>query len=48
LTLNGYGYFDTSELTWDIGIFGEKREPQRPLTRQAPLQAAEKIHHGSA
>ncbi len=22
LSLNGYGYFDTSELTWDIGTFG--------------------------
>jgi phthalate 4,5-cis-dihydrodiol dehydrogenase len=42
LTLNGYGYFDTSELTWDLGIFGQKRETQRPLARQAPLGATQK------
>jgi phthalate 4,5-cis-dihydrodiol dehydrogenase len=42
LSLNGYGYFATSELTWDIGIFGETRVATKPAARQAPLSAAEK------
>jgi len=42
LNLNGYGYFDTSELTWDIGIFGEKRERAKPAARRGPLSAEQK------
>ena len=42
ISLNGYGYFGTSELTWDIGIFGEKRAAQKPATRKSPLAAEEK------
>lgn len=33
ITLNGTGYFSTTELTWDIGIFGEKK----PLAKPVPL-----------
>jgi phthalate 4,5-cis-dihydrodiol dehydrogenase len=42
LSLNGYGYFQTSELTWDIGIFGETRAAAKPAVRKGPLSAAEK------
>jgi phthalate 4,5-cis-dihydrodiol dehydrogenase len=42
ISLNGYGYFGTSELTWDIGIFGETRAPKKPAERLVPLAAGEK------
>ena len=42
LSLNGYGYFQTSELTWDIGIFGARKAPAKPVARRAPLEAEEK------
>jgi phthalate 4,5-cis-dihydrodiol dehydrogenase len=42
LTLNGYGYFQTSELTWDIGIFGERKPPAKPAIRQNLLEPGEK------
>ena len=47
ISLNGYGYFGTSELTWDIGIFGEQRVPAKPATRKTPLGAAEKYGEGA-
>ena len=37
LSLNGYGYFDSSELTWGIGIFGENRASAKPAPRKIPF-----------
>jgi phthalate 4,5-cis-dihydrodiol dehydrogenase len=42
ISLSGYGYFGTSELTWDIGIFGERKQAGKPASRSAPLSEAEK------
>jgi len=42
ISLNGYGYFGTSELTWDIGIFGERKAAAKPAARKSPLGAEEK------
>jgi phthalate 4,5-cis-dihydrodiol dehydrogenase len=42
LSLNGYGYFDTSALTWDIGVFGERRSRPKPRPRIAPSSASDK------
>lgn len=42
ISLNGYGYFGTSELTWDIGIFGETRALAKPAPRRAPLEVDSK------
>jgi phthalate 4,5-cis-dihydrodiol dehydrogenase len=42
LSLNGYGYFSTSELIWDIGVFGERKAPGKPAARMAPLSEAAK------
>ena len=39
ISLNGYGYFASSELTWDIGIFGDKRAAAKPAPRSTPLDA---------
>ncbi len=38
ISLNGYGYFGTSELAWNIGIFGETRGSGKPAPRRAPLE----------
>ena len=41
LSLNGYGYFDSSELSWGIGTFGGKRERAAPAQRsKGPLDEA--------
>jgi len=46
LTFNGYGYFDVTELTWDIGESG-KRVDRRNFPRKprlvGPIDAAEKF-----
>jgi len=42
LSLNGYGYFGTSELVWDIGVFGEWRQPAKPAARKSAMSAEEK------
>ena len=43
ISLNGYGYFDSSELSWGIGTFGDKRENRIPAKRpEGPLDEAEK------
>jgi phthalate 4,5-cis-dihydrodiol dehydrogenase len=42
ISLNGYGYFGTSELTWDIGIFGATRASGKPAPRRAPFAAGAK------
>jgi phthalate 4,5-cis-dihydrodiol dehydrogenase len=42
LSLNGYGYFASSELTWDIGIFGMRKAGGKPAGRSAPLSEVEK------
>jgi phthalate 4,5-cis-dihydrodiol dehydrogenase len=33
ISLNGYGYFDASELSWGIGPFGKMRESNKPVKR---------------
>jgi len=33
MSLNGYGYFDSSELSWGIGTFGKVREKSNPVKR---------------
>jgi phthalate 4,5-cis-dihydrodiol dehydrogenase len=43
LSMNGYGYFDGSELTFGISVFGEKRERKVPRPRGAPLSTKEKF-----
>lgn len=49
ISMNGYGYFETSELTFGIGTLGEKREPGRPRPRaKGPLTAGEKFSGGAA
>jgi phthalate 4,5-cis-dihydrodiol dehydrogenase len=49
LTLNGYGYFDVTELAWGIGEGGNQVEEPRkrkPRTRATgPMQAAEKYDY---
>jgi phthalate 4,5-cis-dihydrodiol dehydrogenase len=40
--LNGYGYFGTSELVWDIGLFGKQQAPSKPAPRLAGLNEGEK------
>ena len=42
ISLNGYGYFDGSELTFGIGSMGDARERRRPRPRGAPLTSDEK------
>lgn len=43
MSLNGHGYFDTSELSWGIGTFGTQHENQKPAKRRdGPLNEAEK------
>jgi phthalate 4,5-cis-dihydrodiol dehydrogenase len=43
LSLNGYGYFDSSELHWGIGTFGGKRTRTAPAKRrEGPLDEASK------
>lgn len=42
LSLNGHGYFGTSELVWDIGVFGETRAPAKPAARNPPVSVDEK------
>lgn len=43
MSLNGYGYFDSSELSWGIGTFGAKRELSAPAKRrEGPLDEASK------
>ncbi|HMI96424.1 MAG TPA: Gfo/Idh/MocA family oxidoreductase, partial [Micropepsaceae bacterium] len=46
LSLNGYGYFGSSELTWDIGIFGERKACGKPASRKTPLSEAKKYADG--
>ncbi len=43
MSLNGYGYFDSSELSWGIGTFGKKRENLKPTKRpESPLDENKK------
>lgn len=43
ISLNGYGYFNSSELTFGIGSMGDARTAgAKPKTRGTPLSAAEK------
>lgn len=46
LTFNGYGYFDVTELTWDIGEGGQRADrrnfPRKPRL-VGPIEAAEKF-----
>jgi phthalate 4,5-cis-dihydrodiol dehydrogenase len=46
LTFNGYGYFDITELTWDIGEGGQRSDrtnfPRKPRL-VGPIEAAEKF-----
>nr|TFG54991.1 MAG: hypothetical protein E4H34_01405 [Hyphomicrobiales bacterium] len=43
MSLNGYGYFDSSELSWGIGPFGKIRERAKPVKRpQGAFNADEK------
>ena len=43
LAFNGYGYFDVTELTWGIGVYGaERREVAPPARRTRALTEAEK------
>lgn len=42
ICLNGYGYFGTSELVWDIGLFGKQQALTKPVLRQGSLSAEEK------
>jgi phthalate 4,5-cis-dihydrodiol dehydrogenase len=48
LAINGYGYFDGTELTWGIGEGGQQRDPRtktpRPR-RTGPLAAEEKYRY---
>ncbi len=43
LALNGYGYFDITELTWGIGEGGQQRDPRarKPRPRRTGALAAE-------
>jgi phthalate 4,5-cis-dihydrodiol dehydrogenase len=50
LTLNGYGYFDVTELTWGIGEGGQQRDPRarKPRPRRTgPLAAEEKYRYAA-
>ena len=54
MVINGYGYFDITELTWDIGEGGSKvtpRSPSRLVRYKAPVDPITKyggpIHWGS-
>jgi phthalate 4,5-cis-dihydrodiol dehydrogenase len=42
ISLNGYGYFDGSELTFGIGSMGEMRVRSAPRARRGPLSESEK------
>ncbi|MEE8440030.1 MAG: Gfo/Idh/MocA family oxidoreductase, partial [Micropepsaceae bacterium] len=43
MSLNGYGYFDSSELSWRIGSFGKTHESAKPANRpEGALSANEK------
>ncbi len=43
MSLNGYGYFDSSELSWGIGTFGKTRECAKPANRpEGALSASDK------
>ncbi len=42
-TLSGYGYFESRELTWDIGTFGGKSAPEKPLAWHGPLTDEQKF-----
>ncbi len=43
MSLNGYGYFDSSELSWGIGTFGKERKNTKPAKRsEGTLGANEK------
>ena len=43
ITLSGYGYFESRELTWNIGVFGGKSPPGRPLPRRDVVTEADKF-----
>jgi phthalate 4,5-cis-dihydrodiol dehydrogenase len=51
LTLNGYGYFDITELTWGIGEGGQQREelrsPPRSPRRSGPVDAEKKYSYAA-
>ncbi len=50
LTLNGYGYFDGTELTWGIGEGGQQRDPRarKPRPRRTgPFAAEEKYRYAA-
>jgi phthalate 4,5-cis-dihydrodiol dehydrogenase len=50
LSLNGYGYFDVTELTWGIGEGGQQRDPRakKPRPRRTgPLAAEEKYRYAA-
>ena len=42
-TLSGYGYFESRELTWNIGVFGGQSTPGKPLPLHPPLTEEEKF-----
>jgi phthalate 4,5-cis-dihydrodiol dehydrogenase len=54
MTINGYGYFDITELTWDIGEGGTKvaRSPSRLKRHRGPVDATTKysgpVHWGAS
>ncbi|HEY2990894.1 MAG TPA: Gfo/Idh/MocA family oxidoreductase [Candidatus Binatia bacterium] len=54
MTINGYGYFDITELTWDIGEGGTKvaRSPANLVRYKGPVDAATKysgpVHWGAS
>jgi phthalate 4,5-cis-dihydrodiol dehydrogenase len=54
MTINGYGYFDVTELTWDIGEGGTKvaRSPSNLVRYEGPVDAATKysgpVHWGAS
>lgn len=46
MSLNGYGYFDSSELTWGVGTFGKVRKSSKPTKRaKAVSDENEKYSH---
>lgn len=50
VSLNGYGWMDVTELTWNIGGMGDLRANPRParLRRTGPMSAAEKFGDAGA
>ncbi len=43
MSLNGYGYFDSAELSWGIDTFGKKREGEKPAKRpEGPFTGRDK------